>query len=85
MTSRGSVVVDLKFDRASVASALKGAFADREVINLAEPENRNRNLSSAHYAVIWKPDEDLFRRASGHSPEVRPGLCWEASTREGVS
>nr|WP_302795606.1 glyoxylate/hydroxypyruvate reductase A [Shinella daejeonensis] len=53
----------MKFDPQQVAAALKGAFADREVINLLHPANRNRDLSDVDYAVVWKPGADLFSRA----------------------
>ncbi len=56
------VVIDLKFDPESVASALKSAFPGREVINMAEPGNRGRDLSGIAYAICWNPDHDLFAR-----------------------
>ncbi|MBP1851718.1 2-hydroxyacid dehydrogenase [Rhizobium halophytocola] len=61
--SAGSIVVDLKFAPESVAAALKDGFAGREVINMADPENRDRDLSGCAYAVVWKPDPSLFDRA----------------------
>ncbi|HVK90873.1 MAG TPA: glyoxylate/hydroxypyruvate reductase A, partial [Mycoplana sp.] len=33
MKEKSPVIVDLKFDREQVAAALKGAFADREVVD----------------------------------------------------
>ena len=63
MKSKSPVIIDLKFDREQVAAALKGAFADREVIDLAHPANKTRDLSSIDYAVVWKPAADLFSRA----------------------
>lgn len=56
------VVIDLKFDPETVRAALKSAFPGRETINLADPENRGRNLSGIDYAVCWNPDHDLFAR-----------------------
>ncbi|MCP8896688.1 glyoxylate/hydroxypyruvate reductase A [Shinella daejeonensis] len=63
MQRKSPVIIDLKFDPQQVAAALKGAFADREVINLLHPANRNRDLSDVDYAVVWKPGADLFSRA----------------------
>lgn len=56
------LVVDLKFDPASVRAALANAFPGREVINMAEPENGERDLSGISYAICWNPDHDLFAR-----------------------
>lgn len=63
MPTKSPVIIDLKFDPEEVAAALKGAFADREVINLLHPANRGRDLSGIDYAVVWKPGADLFSRA----------------------
>lgn len=64
MTGKSPIVVDLKFEPVSVREALKAAFRDREVINLAEPGQERRDLSQAAYAMVWKPHADLFSRAS---------------------
>ena len=63
MPTKSPVIIDLKFDREQVAAALKGAFPDREVINLLHPASRSRDLSGIDYAVVWKPGADLFSRA----------------------
>ena len=63
MPTKSPVIIDLKFDQEQVAAALKGAFPDREVINLLHPASRNRDLSGIDYAVVWKPGADLFSRA----------------------
>lgn len=61
---KAPVLIDLKFsDRDKVVAALDGAFAGRTVIDLAEPQNSGRDLSDCRYAVLWKPDADLFQRA----------------------
>ena len=67
MSSRSPVIVDLKFLPHEVAEAVKDAFAGREVINLADPAHKGRNLSGIDYAVVWKSDPDLFSRA----PDLR--------------
>lgn len=65
MTDKSAILIDLRFDRESVLRALPEAFPDRTVIDMGDPANRDRDLSSASYAVVWKPDPELFRRASG--------------------
>ena len=57
------VIIDLKFDRQQVASALAGRFTGREVVNLAHPSSKGRDLSGIDYAVVWRPSADLFDRA----------------------
>jgi glyoxylate/hydroxypyruvate reductase A len=57
------VLVDLKFDPETIAAALKGAFADRGSINHADPASWIADLTGVDYALLWKPDVDLFRRA----------------------
>ncbi|WP_064693367.1 2-hydroxyacid dehydrogenase [Rhizobium aegyptiacum] len=57
------VLVDIKFNPEGVARALKTAFPDRGSINLADPADRARDLHAAEYALLWKPDADLFSRA----------------------
>lgn len=63
MSAKSPVLVDLKFDPAMIATALKTAFADRGSINLADPASKGVNLSHVDYALLWKPDADLFTRA----------------------
>lgn len=58
------VVVDLKFSRDGVRAALAGSFAGRDVIDMGEEGNRDRELSGVHYAVVWKPDPSLFEKAA---------------------
>ncbi len=64
MQKKSPVILDLKFDREQISAALKGAFAGREVIDLALPAHRSRDLSGIDYAVVWRPSADLFTRAS---------------------
>ncbi|WP_159945950.1 glyoxylate/hydroxypyruvate reductase A [Rhizobium sp. 18065] len=65
VSSKSPVIIDLKFQRESVVSALRNAFADREIIDMADPANAERDLSTAAYAVVWKPDPALFEKAKG--------------------
>ncbi|WEX88609.1 glyoxylate/hydroxypyruvate reductase A [Sinorhizobium garamanticum] len=63
MPAKSPVIVDLKFIPEEVEAALQGAFPDREVINRADPAQRNRDLSGIDYAVVWISAPDLFSRA----------------------
>ncbi|MBB4480925.1 2-hydroxyacid dehydrogenase [Rhizobium etli] len=63
MSTPSPVLVDIKFNPEGVARVLKTAFADRGSINLADPADRTRDLRAAEYALLWKPDADLFNRA----------------------
>ncbi|MCG5474716.1 MAG: glyoxylate/hydroxypyruvate reductase A [Sinorhizobium fredii] len=63
MSAKSPVIVDLKFIPEEVEAALEGAFPGREVINLADPVHRDRDLSGIDYAVVWKSAPDLFWRA----------------------
>jgi len=63
MPANPPVLVDIKFNFEGIARALKTAFADRGSINLADPADRARDLSEVEYALLWKPDADLFARA----------------------
>jgi glyoxylate/hydroxypyruvate reductase A len=65
MPAKSPVIVDLRFHPEQVREGLKNAFPDREVINRADPASRDKDLSTAHYAVLWKPLDDLFLRAKG--------------------
>lgn len=60
MSDKGAVVIDLKFERREVDEALKKAFAGRKVLHASD---KSADLSEARYALLWKPDLDLFRRA----------------------
>jgi glyoxylate/hydroxypyruvate reductase A len=60
MSEKGPVVIDLKFERREIDKALASAFAGRTVLHASDP---SADLSSARYAVIWKPDANLFQRA----------------------
>jgi glyoxylate/hydroxypyruvate reductase A len=64
MPAKSPVIVDLRFHPDQVREGLKHAFPGREVINRAEPANDGRDLSGIPYAVLWKPQDDLFSRAS---------------------
>ena len=63
MPAKSPVIIDLKFIPREVEDGLKGAFPGREVINLADPAHKSRDLSGIDYAVVWKSDPDLFSRA----------------------
>ncbi|MBW9063157.1 glyoxylate/hydroxypyruvate reductase A [Rhizobium herbae] len=63
MPAKSPVIIDLKFIPQEVEDGLKGAFAGREVINLADPAHKGRDLSGIDYAVVWKSAPDLFSRA----------------------
>ncbi len=63
MSARPPILVDLKFDPDTVARILKTAFADRGSINSADPANKALDLTGVDYALLWKPDADIFQRA----------------------
>ncbi|MBY3599739.1 2-hydroxyacid dehydrogenase [Rhizobium bangladeshense] len=63
MSAPSPVLVDLKFNPEGIAHALKTAFPDRGSINLADPADAARDLRAVEYALLWKPDGDLFSRA----------------------
>lgn len=63
MPANPPVLVDIKFNFEGIARALKTAFSDRGSINLADPADRARDLSEVEYALLWKPDANLFARA----------------------
>ncbi|WP_105373929.1 2-hydroxyacid dehydrogenase [Neorhizobium huautlense] len=60
MSAQKPVVIDLKFERREVDAALANAFSGRQVLRASDPD---LDLSEARYAVIWKPEPNLFRRA----------------------
>jgi glyoxylate/hydroxypyruvate reductase A len=60
LSEKGAVVIDLKFERREVIEALSGAFGGRQVLHASD---KSADLSEARYAVLWKPDLDLFTRA----------------------
>jgi glyoxylate/hydroxypyruvate reductase A len=64
MPSKSPIIVDLSFHPDQMREGLKRAFPGREVINRADPENDGRDLSGIDYAVLWKPLDDLFSRAT---------------------
>ena len=63
MSARPPVLVDLKFNPEGIARILKTAFAGRGSISIADPTSKGRDLSACEYALLWKPDADLFDRA----------------------
>jgi glyoxylate/hydroxypyruvate reductase len=60
VSDKGAVVIDLKFERREIDKALSSAFQDRKVLHASD---KSADLSDARYAVLWKPDLDLFERA----------------------
>lgn len=60
MSVKHPVVIDLKFERREIAAALTNAFEGRVVLHASDKET---DISQARYALLWKPDADLFRRA----------------------
>ena len=63
MPTKSPVLVDLKFSPEIIAKVLETAFADRGSINLADPAHKGADLGHVDYALLWKPDADLFERA----------------------
>lgn len=63
MTAAGAIILDLKFARSNLKEMLAPFFPDREIIDLSDPANADRDLAGIDYAVVWKPDASLFSRA----------------------
>jgi glyoxylate/hydroxypyruvate reductase A len=63
MPAKSPIIVDLRFHPDQVRGGLKHAFPGREVINRADPQHADRDLSGIDYALLWKPLDDLFSRA----------------------
>lgn len=61
MSDKPAIVIDLKFEAREIETALAGAFSNRKVLLASDP---SADLSQARYAIAWKPDADLFVRAS---------------------
>jgi glyoxylate/hydroxypyruvate reductase A len=64
MPAKSPIIVDLRFHPDQVREGLKHAFPGREVINRADPQHASRDLSGIDYALLWKPLDDLFSRAT---------------------
>jgi glyoxylate/hydroxypyruvate reductase A len=64
MTTRPAIIIDLNFHPDQVREGLKQAFQGRDVINRSDPAMADADLSSAAYALLWKPKPDLFARAT---------------------
>ncbi|WP_105383759.1 2-hydroxyacid dehydrogenase [Neorhizobium alkalisoli] len=60
MPAKKPIVIDLKFERREVDAALANAFSGWPVLRASDPD---LDLSEARYAIIWKPDPNLFQRA----------------------
>jgi glyoxylate/hydroxypyruvate reductase len=60
VSDKGAVVIDLKFERREIDKALSNAFEGRKVLHASD---KSADLADARYAVLWKPDLDLFERA----------------------
>lgn len=63
MPAKSPIILDLKFGRDNLKGMIETVLPDREIIDLADPAHASRDLSCIDYAVVWKPDADLFRRA----------------------
>lgn len=63
MTAASAIILDLKFARNNLKETLAPFFPDREIIDLSDPANADRDLAGVDYAVVWKPDASLFSRA----------------------
>ena len=64
MADKPTLIVDLNFHPEQVRAGLKSHFADRKVINRLDPAFDGEDLSTAAYALLWKPKPDLFQKAT---------------------
>ena len=62
MPAKSPVIVDLKFQPRTGREGLKHAFPGREVINRPIRPSATAISARPHYAVLWKPLDDLFAR-----------------------
>ncbi|MEN9895707.1 MAG: glyoxylate/hydroxypyruvate reductase, partial [Pseudomonadota bacterium] len=65
MQPEKSVIIDLRFPAEEIENALASSFPGRNIINLSDETTRGLDLSRIDYAVVWKPQADLFSRATG--------------------
>jgi glyoxylate/hydroxypyruvate reductase A len=65
MQPEKSVIIDLRFPAEEIENALASSFPGRNIINLGDETTRGLDLSRIDYAVVWKPQADLFSRATG--------------------
>ena len=63
MTRARRIIIDLKFDRPDLVAGMQPYFPDFDIIDLADKANAARDLTGIDYAIVWKPDADLFTRA----------------------
>lgn len=61
---KSPIVIDLAFATQVPPGIFQNAFPDRDVINISDPGNRERDLTGVPYALIWKQAPDFFRRAT---------------------
>ncbi|MCA0255529.1 MAG: glyoxylate/hydroxypyruvate reductase A [Proteobacteria bacterium] len=63
MTRARRIIIDLKFDRPDLVAGMQPYFPDFDIIDLADKAQVGRDLTGIDYAIVWKPDADLFTRA----------------------
>lgn len=63
--TKPALIIDVTFNRDAMRDAISRHIKDRKIINLADPGFEAIDLSEAAYALVWKPHDDLFRRATG--------------------
>ena len=62
MTKKKAILLDLNMDSITSDVLFREAFKGFDVINWANPDERNADLSTVQYAVVWKPEPGLLAR-----------------------
>ena len=60
--SRPAILLDLKWENLTLDEPFRDAFPDLDVVNWAKAEDREANLATVKYAIVWGPEAGLLAR-----------------------